>query len=36
LEDAESDIKRLLIKRENIQNIQTLLVNLARGDIGKT
>lgn len=35
LDQAESDIKRLLIKREAIQNIQTLLLNLAAGTSSK-
>lgn len=35
LEQAESDIKRLLIKRENIHNIQELLVGLAAGTSNK-
>jgi|JI61114C2RNA_FD_contig_51_1589773_length_620_multi_1_in_0_out_0_2 hypothetical protein len=35
LGQAETDIKRLLIKRENIQNIQQLLVSLAAGTSSK-
>ena len=31
LEQAEADVKRLLVKRESIQNIQGLLVGLAAG-----
>ena len=31
LEEAEKDIQRLLIKRESIQNIQSILVELSRG-----
>lgn len=31
LEEAERDIQRLLIKRESIQNIQKILIDLTRG-----
>lgn len=31
LEEAEKDIQRLLIKRESIQNIQKILIDLTRG-----
>lgn len=31
LEEAEKDVQRLLIKRESIQNIQRILVDLTRG-----
>lgn len=28
---AEKDVERLLVKRESIQNIQNILINLSRG-----
>lgn len=31
LEEAERDVERLLVKRESIQNIQNILVDLTRG-----
>jgi flagellar biosynthesis component FlhA len=31
LEEAEKDVQRLLIKRESIQNIQKILIDLTRG-----
>ena len=36
LQEAENDIKRLLMKRESIQNIQSLLINLASGTTSKS
>lgn len=31
LEEAEKDVQRLLLKRESIQNIQRILIDLTRG-----
>ena len=31
LEEAEKDVQRLLIKRESIQNIQRILIDLTKG-----
>lgn len=31
LQEAEKDVQRLLLKRESIQNIQRILVELTRG-----
>ena len=31
LEEAERDVQRLLVKRESIQNIQNILIDLTRG-----
>lgn len=31
LEEAEKDVQRLLLKRESIQNIQRILIDLTKG-----
>ena len=31
LEQAEKDVERLLVKRQSIQNIQNILIDLSRG-----
>lgn len=36
LEEAEKDVERLLVKREHIQNIQNVLVELTRGPTSAT
>ncbi len=36
LEEAEKDVERLLVKRESIQHIQAILVDLTRGPTSAT
>jgi chromosome segregation ATPase len=36
LEEAEKDVERLLVKRESIQHIQSILVDLTRGPTSAT